>query len=249
MSAPCTYWVGMDTPADVDVTAFNAFYDKVHVPEVLAKNPGLLRATRYELLVQDARGDFGPRWLAAYEMEDEAAARGYEQRNDGPAEGRPVYTPGLHDFQPTITWRLLWRQIFATGSSGGAPHGIFIVGMNVPPETTPEGLAVFNAFYSNIHVPEVMQWGGYARGLRFELMREFAHPAPGSPRFLAIYEGDAKATEASQQRATAPRSQPSSAAISSGQRPQPGSASFTSGPPTWEQHDTRWRLVYRRMAS
>jgi hypothetical protein len=234
MSAPCAYWVGMDTPPDVDVAAFNAFYDKVHVPEVVAKNPGFLRATRYELLAQDARGNFGPRWLAMYEMQDEAAARGYEQRNDGPPEGRPVYTPGLHDFQPTIQWRLLWRQIFTSGTAGDAPHGIFIVGMNVPPDTTSEGLAEFNAFYSNVHVPEVMQWGDYTRAVRFELMREFAHAAPGSPRFLAVYEGDLQATEASQHRAAAPR-------------PQPSSVNFTAGPPTWEQHDTRWRLVYRRV--
>src|SRR5688500_969441 len=90
------YWVGMDAPRESsaeDVASFSDFYSKVHMKEVVAANPGFVRATRYELAEQDVRGEFGPRFLAVYEMEDEAAARGYIARNDGPAEGRPKYTP------------------------------------------------------------------------------------------------------------------------------------------------------------
>ena len=76
-----------------------------------------MRGTRYELLVPDARGDLGPRWLAVYEMHDEAAAQAYIARNDGPPEGRPAYTPGLADFQTTTRWRILWRQISAAGQA------------------------------------------------------------------------------------------------------------------------------------
>ena len=72
-----------------------------------------------------------------------------------------------------------------------------------------------------------MAAGNYARGIRFELYREFLHPLPGSPRFCAIYEGDQAATEAR--------------ALSR------GGARLSSGPPTWEQYDTLWRLVYRRI--
>jgi hypothetical protein len=73
-----------------------------------------------------------------------------------------------------------------------------------------------------------MAYGGYTRGTRFELYRGFAHPDPGSPRFCAIYEADAEATEQREARRA--------------QR-----AKLSSGPPTWEQHDTLWRLVYRRI--
>ena len=73
-----------------------------------------------------------------------------------------------------------------------------------------------------------------ARGTRFELYREFRHPQPGCPRFCAIYEADEAATQANQQR----RSQPT---------PQSGDSPLSSGPPTWEKHDTLWRLVYRRV--
>jgi hypothetical protein len=103
-----------------------------------------------------------------------------------------------------------------------------VVGIKVPAETDAESLADFNTFYTDTHVPEVMAYGGYARGTRFELYREFAHPAPGCPRFCAIYEADTAATELRAERRAA-------------------RGTLSSGPPTWENHDTVWRLVYRRI--
>ena len=105
-SYPFMYLVGMNTAPDTDAAAlaeFSEFYSKVHVPEVLANNPGFVRGSRYELLQPDPRGDFGPRWLAIYEMDGEAAARTYAQRNDGPPEGRPTYTPGPAAWRQTQT--------------------------------------------------------------------------------------------------------------------------------------------------
>jgi hypothetical protein len=60
---PFMYWVGMNTPPDTDSTAvaeFSQFYSTIHVPEVVASNPGFVRGTRYELLQPDPRGDYGP---------------------------------------------------------------------------------------------------------------------------------------------------------------------------------------------
>ncbi len=111
---------------------------------------------------------------------------------------------------------------------------MYWVGINTPPNLDEAGLAEFNEFYTNIHVPEVMANLGYSRGTRFELYRAFRHPAPGCPQFCAIYEGDEAATAANQQRRA---------------KPQPGGSAFSSGPPTWEKHDTLWRLVYRRIES
>ncbi len=237
-SYPFMYWVGMNTAPDTDaaaLAAFNAFYSKIHLPEVVASNPGFVRGSRYELLHPDPRGDFGPRWLAVYEMDGEAAARTYAQRNDGPPEGRPTYTPGPAAWQQTQgMWRIIWRRIASCGTTSQPPHSIFMVGMNVPPDTDAAGLAEFNAFYTNIHVPEVMAHSGYSRGTRFELDRAFRHPQPGCPRFCAIYEADEATIEASQQRRDNPN-------------PQPGRRPLSLGPPTWEKHDTLWRLVYRRI--
>jgi len=235
-SQPYMYWVGMDTPPETDTAAlaeFSQFYSQVHVPEVVANNPGFVLGTRYELLDPDPRGNphCGPRWLAVYEMDGDAAAKGYAARNDDPSASRPAYTARPPAWQKAQTvWRMIWRQLASSATASQPPESIFMVGMNVPSNTDAAGLAEFNEFYTNIHVPEVMRGGGYARGNRFELHREFLHPAPGCPRFCAIYEADAAATDARHER-------------------RAGRAPLSSGPPTWEKHDTVWRLVYRRVAA
>jgi hypothetical protein len=162
-------------------------------------------------------------------MTDEAAALRYITDNERPWLHRQRYSPWPSARKRAKTvWRMIWRQISTSGSTNQAPESIFVVGMNVPADTDAESLADFNAFYSDTHVPEVMAYGGYTRGTRFELYREFAHPAPGCPRFCAIYEADTAATEARAQRRSA-------------------RGTLSSGPPTWEKHDTVWRLVYRRI--
>jgi hypothetical protein len=207
------------------------FYSRVHAREVVAANPGFVGTARYELLDPDPRGGVhaGPPWLAVYELENEAAAATYAQRNDGPAGNRPTYStwPASRKYTNTV-WRMLWTNLATCGSATGLPESIFMVGMNVPADTDAAGLGEFNTFYTNTHVPEVMAYGGYARGTRYELHRAFAHPEPGSPRFCAIYEADAAATEQRNERRS-------------------NRAPLSSGPPTWEKHDTLWRLVYKRL--
>src|SRR5438270_829288 len=100
---------------------------------------------------------------------------------------------------------------------------MYWVGMDTDPRTTPEALAEFNPFYTETHVPEVMAYGGYKRGTRFELLRGLAHPEPGAPRFVAVYEADAETTQQRETRRAA-------------------RGTLSSGPPTWEAHDTLWRL-------
>ena len=71
-SHPFMYWVGMNTAPNTDaaaLAAFNTFYSKTHLPEVVASNPGVVRGWRYELLQPDPRGDLDPdgwrsmRWM------------------------------------------------------------------------------------------------------------------------------------------------------------------------------------------
>ncbi len=236
--APYMYWVGMDTAPDTspaDVADFSDFYSNVHVHEVLASNPGFLRATRYELCEPDRRGDFGPRWLCMYEMDGLAAAKGYESRNDGPPEGRPKYTPGPAAWGHTNTrWRLIWHRVAPEAGelgAGDAPY-LYFVAMNSGP-TDAAGLAAFNEFYTNTHVPEVVKVSDFRSGTRYELQREFMHPAPGAPRYLAVYEADEKSMKTRADRAA-----------------NPGAYTpLSSGPPAWETHDTLWRLMYRRIDS
>jgi len=228
------YWVGMDTDPRTTAEAlaeFNRFYNSTHVHEVIAAHPGFVSVSRYELLDADPRGGIhcGPRWLAAYEMQDEQAALAYIKDNERPWLHRRKYSPWPAARKRAKTvWRMIWRQVASRGTAGEPPESIFMVGMNVPADASSEELAEFNSFYTETHVPEVMAYGGYSRATRFELYREFAHPAPGCPRFCAIYEADAAATGSRERRRA--------------ERP-----TLSSGPPVWEQHDTLWRLVYRRI--
>lgn len=236
--APYMYWVGMNTQPDTseaELAKFNDFYSHTHMPEVLAANPGFIRGTRYELLDPDPRGNFGPRWLAIYEIDGKQAAETYIARNDGPPEGRPSYSPGPSAWQNYEGWwRMIWHRLVPEHGelgAGGAPY-LYFVAMNVPPDTDAQGLQEFNDFYTNIHVPEVVDISAFRSGTRYELYREFRHPEPGCPRFLAVYEADDKSRQRMAER-----------------RANPGGATLSSGPPSWEAHDTLWRLWYRRIDS
>ncbi|MBV9578405.1 MAG: hypothetical protein JO057_07445 [Chloroflexi bacterium] len=235
---PFMYWVGMNTPPGMDaatLATFNDFYSDTHVPEVVANNPGFVRGSRYELLGPDPRGDFGPRWLAVYEMTNQAAADTYTAGADRAAQN-PAFTPGPPGWRDvTIVWRMIWRQLSERGAATEPPTSIFVVGIDVPANTDGPSLTAFNNFYDETHVPEVMGIGGYARGTRFERYQAFAHPAPGCPQFCAVYEADAATTVANEGRPAAPGR-------------APGGRSFTPGPAIWEQHNTLWRLVYRRIS-
>jgi hypothetical protein len=232
------YWVGMNTQpgtSEKDIADFNDFYTNVHMREVIAANPGFFRATRYELRDPDPRGDFGPRWLVMYEMDGKEAAQRYIERNDGPPEGRPVYSPGpsaWQNYQPW--WRMVWRRLVPEhGEIGGngAPY-LYFVAMNVPPGTDARGMQEFNDFYTGTHVPEVVDISKFLSGIRYEREREFLHPEPGCPQFLAVYEANDESLARRKERVE-----------------HPERFSLSSGPPTWEAHDTLWRLTYQRIAT
>ena len=235
-SAPLMYWVGMNTPqnaSETEVEQFNRFYTETHLDEVLRNNPGFLRATRYELCEPDPRGDFGPRWLAIYEMQDEDAAKLYIARNDSPERANAsAYTPGPPLWgQAQLVWRLLWKRLAPLEGElcGAESPYLSFVGMN-PGETDAAGLQAFNDFYTNIHVPEVVQRNRFLRGHRYELYRELRHPEPGAPRYLAAYEGDETSLPLG------------SAGPQSGQP-------LTKGPSAFLGRNTLWRLKYRRLSS
>lgn len=232
-----TYWVGMDIPADTnenDVAEFNHFYSNTHRSEVLASNPGFLRGRRYELVQDDPRGPRGPRFIAAYDIENKEAAQRYIDRNDGPDSDRPVYSDGPSAWQKRQTkWRLMWQHLMNApgGQNVAAAPYMYLVGMSAAAGANEAELASFNTFYNDIHVGEVMKGYGFVSGARYQCLREFMHPAPGVPDFLAMYglKDEAAAQVFMQGRLTA----------------DPSGNSFSAGPPVWMNRDTRWRLTYR----
>jgi hypothetical protein len=189
------YWVGMDTDPRTTPEAladFNRFYSTTHVREVLAAHPGFVSVNRYELLEPDPRGGEhrGPRWLAVYEAQDEAAALQYIKDNERPWLHRRKYSPWPSARRKAKTvWRMLWQELSLTDADGRPPEAVFMVGTNDPDAPSTDTF-----------------------GARLELYRAFAHPEPGCPQYCDIYAADA----------SGPRGE-------------------------WEQRESVWRLVYRRI--
>ncbi|WP_028921943.1 hypothetical protein [Pseudonocardia acaciae] len=186
-TADFLYWTGRATRAD---------------PAVADKS------SQYELLVQDNRGDFGPRYLTTYELADERSL------------------PELSDTQ----WRMLYTRLAQAGESSEETVSILAIAMDLPAGTGPDELAEFNDFYTRIHLPQVVEDSRFLRGTRYELSTAVDHP-PGCPRYLAVYEADARKT-ADYLRAQAAGN------VTAVEEPD-------EGPPVWRNRTTVWRVRYR----
>ena len=227
-----TYWVGIDTSpeaTEAELVDFDRFYHEVHVPEVLEANPGMVGVTRFELERPDPRGDFGPRWLAAYQLADQAAADDYIRRNARDSPDRPIYSAGPAAWSTmSLRWRMVWRRTVSLAGadpSSEAPTSVMLIGMNPMAGATQHQVDDFNRFYNETHLGEVLDWGGFDSATRFELHAGLLHPGDGAPRYCAAYE-TAGPYPGAEGGAAAP-------------------AEFSSGPAAWEGRDTLWRLIYR----
>ena len=219
-----SYWVGIDTPgaSELDLRYFNSFYSSIHVPEVLENNPGFIKCERYELVKPDERGDFGPRWLARYTM-DETAAQRYLEDNASPGYVTPYTDFPKLGCAIVVRWRLLWAGLVAEGRASGRSERIRLIGMDPAPGSTEDEVHAFNRFYDDIHLVEarLILSAGYAS--RYELTRNLL-PGTGSPRYAALYE-----LVLSQKPSDLAYMKPSS------------------GPPPWEDRVVHWRLDYARL--
>jgi hypothetical protein len=229
-NAPYVYWNGMTTAPDLseeDFKKFNDFYSNVHIHEVVERTQGGVRGTRYELSEKDPRNNLGPQWLAMYELDSQKAADDYIAADK--AGTRPRYTPGLNIGRqlPDRKWRLIWKRINPVEGELGAHRAPYLQfnGISPAPGSDEKGIKEFNDFYNQIHLPEVMGKNGYMRGTRYELYHEFVHEAPGCPTYLAVYEGDEETMGPNRSRENKGKS--------------------TSGPPSWENRTTLWRLKYK----
>lgn len=164
-------------------------------------------ARKGELFVLDgvaARGFRPPRLLTVTPTGD---AAGLEQ--EAPAEVRRA-------------WAVTYRQIAETASRRSAPYAIYLLGVNPPDGASPQQLAEFNEFYTEVHLREVAERRRALRAVRYERVDEIKPPYPSAPAYLAAYELDED-----------------SAAV----RRHSGPA-YSAGPAVWQQHTTPWRLWY-----
>jgi hypothetical protein len=198
---PVTTWSGWDVRGGATADAAQAFA------------PTSRRATgpeeAYELLAVAARGFRPPRFLTTADR----PGSGPDDRGEDVREGLKM------------AWSLLYRRVAETGPASVAPYAIYLLGVNPPPDATDADLAVFNDFYTNVHMPEVAERRHALRAVRYELLHEIRPPYSGAPQFLAVYEVDEAG--ASNRRHIGPP--------------------YSPGPDVWQRHKTPWRLWYRRL--
>ena len=156
----------MDLPEDLDAHAvdeFNDFCTREHLPEMLADAPGLYKvATRYELMTPSPGC---PRFLATYQV---------ASRSDGSRFAERIASRGPH---PPTPGPVAWLRKEAAGGSctpglipapRTAATPVPVYGLDHDSRnTTPEGLAEFNEYYTNVHVPDVVAaYPGFVNGSR-----------------------------------------------------------------------------------
>ncbi|RKS78953.1 hypothetical protein BZB76_0391 [Actinomadura pelletieri DSM 43383] len=222
LSCPFFFAVGLRPVAEeAELRALVDFYDAVHLAEVVRLNEGFVSAARYEL-TEPLDDDSVPSLLAVYGIGSEDAARRFLDRQ---GERRPVYTPGPPLFYSApVVWRMVWEAAGSTGVDDLMPGKMAMIGMDPAADATEAEIAEFDDFYTRTHLPEIVTGLGYDRGTRFLLWHEFTHPAPGCPRYNAVYEAED------------PNPRP------------PGVPPLSSGPRAWEERQVRWRVKYRRAA-
>ena len=222
------YWVGLH-PIDVlqpaDMEELNEWYDTVHVPEVVDRNPGFTRGRRWQLVDPEPSGSRAPFWLAVYDIADQGNADGYLQRAAAGIAVSPPFTPPPPAWKKLeVRWRLLWRAFHSRGSCED-PQRLFLVGMDPMAGASTVERKDFDDFYSDVHVPEVMELLGFESGKRSRCHGTIAYPGDNGPEFCAAYESTDRT--------------PMDRAGARGR--------LSEGPRAWQHRRVSWRLTYERL--
>jgi hypothetical protein len=195
-----TTWIGWDpTPGSTSTTT--AEHD--------ASGSFAAADVVYELLALAGRGFRPPRYLTASPADPD---------DGGAADDRATTAGALRR-----SWSVEYRRIAETAPAGPTPHAIYLLGVDPPEGASDAELAVFNDFYTSVHLVEVAERRHALRAERYERERVLRAPAKGAPRYLAVYEVDEAG--AAQRRHVGPP--------------------YSKGPDVWQRHTTPWRLWYR----
>lgn len=160
---------------------FNAWYDTEHLPQLLTM-PGFLDAARYVAV----KG--GPKYLAAYELEDVEAV----QRPEFVNRRRPPWDQRM---SPTVVGknftRVVGRQIFPQGvenADRGMAPALQIGRMSIPEDRDDE----WNAWYNGEYIPGYRKVPGVIYARRYRVV-------DGEVRYTTLYEfEDPKVSESAE---------------------------------------------------
>jgi hypothetical protein len=160
-------------PGSVDEAEFHDWYDHEHGPARL-KVPGFRSAYRYRAL-----DDQKPPWLALYELDspDVIDSPGYKALAAEASDRDKSVGAGLATLD-----RRVYEQLSEDGSPVGRPAPMILAVALSVPASAEEDLA---AWYTEEHIPMLLEVPGWRRIRRFRLIR--AMDAPG-PDFLSVHD-------------------------------------------------------------
>jgi len=159
-------------PGSVDEAEFHDWYDHEHGPARLAV-PGIRSLLRYGAL-----DDLKPPWLALYDLDspDVIDSAGYKALGARASDRDKSVGAGLAALD-----RRVYEQISVDGSVDEPAPVILAVAMSVPAGAE-DDLA---AWYTDEHIPMLLEVPGWQRIRRFRLVRGMDGPAP---EFLSVHE-------------------------------------------------------------
>ena len=155
-------------PGSVDEAEFHDWYDHEHGPARL-KVPGFRSASRYRAL-----DDVKPPWLALYELDSPDVL-------DSPEYKALAAEASDRDKAVSADLTTLDRRVYSQLSDDGSPVGrpapvVLAVALSVPAEDE-DDLA---AWYTEEHIPMLLQVPGWRRIRRYRLVRAWTSPGPTS---------------------------------------------------------------------
>jgi hypothetical protein len=163
-------------PGTVDEAEFHDWYDNEHGPARLTV-PGFRGVLRYRALDEQK-----PTWLALYELDGPEVidSPGYKALA-GQASDRDK---GVMAALGTLE-RRVFEQISEDGSPVGRPAPVILaVSLSVPAKSE----ADLAAWYTEEHIPMLLQVPGWRRIRRYRLVRGLDGPGPEPSSFLSLHE-------------------------------------------------------------
>jgi len=159
-------------PGSVDEAEFHDWYDHEHGPARLTV-PGIRNALRYGAL-----DDLKPPWLVLYDLDspDVIDSAEYKALGAGVSDRDRSVVAGLATLD-----RRVYEQISLDGSVAELAPVILVVAMSVPAGAT----ADLDAWYTDEHIPMLLEVPGWQRIRRFRLTRGLDAPAP---EFLTVHD-------------------------------------------------------------
>jgi hypothetical protein len=163
-------------PGPLPEAEFHDWYDHEHGPARLTV-PGIRGADRYRAL-----DDLAPPWLALYELDspDVIDSPEYKALSAHASERDKSIGAGL-----TTLDRRVYEQLSSDGPGLDGPAGsapvLLSVALSVPAEAEDD----MAAWYTQEHIPMLLEVPGWRRIRRFRLVRGMDGPAP---EFLSVHD-------------------------------------------------------------